>query len=125
MLRSPMSRSLTLSARAESLQPSLTLAIAAKAKALKADGKDICSLSAGEPDFDTPTFIRQAAAAALEAGHTRYGPAAGEPGGCDTHRASGPKVRSSAFGPKVPAWSGPLTNSQNGSNSVKAARAGS
>ena len=79
MLRSPMSRSLTLSARAESLQPSLTLAIAAKAKALRADGHDICSLSAGEPDFDTPTFIRQAAAQALEAGHTRYGPAAGEP----------------------------------------------
>jgi len=74
-----MSRSLTLSARAETLQPSLTLAIAAKAKALKADGKDICSLSAGEPDFDTPAFIRQAAAAALEGGHTRYGPAAGEP----------------------------------------------
>ncbi|MFM8937250.1 MAG: pyridoxal phosphate-dependent aminotransferase [Vulcanococcus sp.] len=74
-----MSRSLTLSARAETLQPSLTLAIAAKAKALKADGKDICSLSAGEPDFDTPAFIRQAAAAALERGHTRYGPAAGEP----------------------------------------------
>ena len=79
MLRSPMSRSLTLSARAESLQPSLTLAIAAKAKALRADGHDICSLSAGEPDFDTPAFIRQAAAQALEAGHTRYGPAAGEP----------------------------------------------
>lgn len=79
MLRSPMSRSLTLSARAETLQPSLTLAIAAKAKALKADGKDICSLSAGEPDFDTPAFIRQAAAAALEGGQTRYGPAAGEP----------------------------------------------
>jgi aspartate aminotransferase len=79
MLRSPMSRSLTLSARAETLQPSLTLAIAAKAKALKAAGRDICSLSAGEPDFDTPAFIRQAAAAALEAGHTRYGPAAGEP----------------------------------------------
>ncbi|MFM8543521.1 MAG: aminotransferase class I/II-fold pyridoxal phosphate-dependent enzyme, partial [Vulcanococcus sp.] len=68
-----------LSARAQALQPSLTLAIAAKAKALKADGQDICSLSAGEPDFDTPAFIRQAAAAALEAGHTRYGPAAGEP----------------------------------------------
>ena len=79
MLRSPMSRSLTLSARAECLQPSLTLAIAAKAKALRAEGHDICSLSAGEPDFDTPTFIRQAAAQALEAGHTRYGPAAGEP----------------------------------------------
>ncbi|MFZ9952733.1 MAG: pyridoxal phosphate-dependent aminotransferase [Vulcanococcus sp.] len=81
MLRSPMSRSLTLtlSARAESLQPSLTLAIAAKAKALRASGHDICSLSAGEPDFDTPAFIRQAAARALEEGHTRYGPAAGEP----------------------------------------------
>jgi aspartate/methionine/tyrosine aminotransferase len=69
----------SLSARAQALQPSLTLAIAARAKALKADGQDICSLSAGEPDFDTPAFIRQAAAAALEAGHTRYGPAAGEP----------------------------------------------
>ncbi|WP_398321076.1 pyridoxal phosphate-dependent aminotransferase [Vulcanococcus sp.] len=68
-----------LSARAQALQPSLTLAIAAKAKALKGAGQDICSLSAGEPDFDTPAFIRQAAAAALEAGHTRYGPAAGEP----------------------------------------------
>ena len=83
MLRPPITRSSTrslmLSARAEALQPSLTLAIAAKAKALKAEGKDICSLSAGEPDFDTPAFIRQAAAAALEAGHTRYGPAAGEP----------------------------------------------
>ena len=68
-----------LSARAQALQPSLTLAIAAKAKQLKADGRDICSLSAGEPDFDTPAFIRAAAAQALEQGHTRYGPVAGEP----------------------------------------------
>ncbi|MEB3234245.1 MAG: pyridoxal phosphate-dependent aminotransferase [Cyanobacteriota bacterium] len=68
-----------LSARARGLKPSLTLAIAAKAKALKAEGRDICSLSAGEPDFDTPPFITQAAAAALAAGQTRYGPAAGEP----------------------------------------------
>ncbi|MFM9047581.1 MAG: aminotransferase class I/II-fold pyridoxal phosphate-dependent enzyme, partial [Cyanobium sp.] len=74
-----MSAPLKLSVRASSLQPSLTLAIAAKAKQLRADGCDICSLSAGEPDFDTPAFIRQAAAAALEAGHTRYGPVAGEP----------------------------------------------
>ena len=72
-------RPLRLSARAEALQPSLTLAIAARAKQLRAEGQDICSLSAGEPDFDTPAFIRQAAAAALESGHTRYGPAAGEP----------------------------------------------
>ena len=79
MLRPSSPRSLTLSERAEALQPSLTLAIAARAKALKAEGKDICSLSAGEPDFDTPAFIRQAAIEALEAGQTRYGPAAGEP----------------------------------------------
>jgi aspartate aminotransferase len=70
---------LTLSARAGALQPSLTLAIAAKARQLLAEGQDICSLSAGEPDFATPAFIRQAAAEALEAGHTRYGPVAGEP----------------------------------------------
>lgn len=72
-------KGLVLSARAQALKPSLTLAIAARAKQLKADGRDICSLSAGEPDFDTPAFIRQAAADALEAGHTRYGPASGEP----------------------------------------------
>ncbi len=70
---------LSLSARAGALQPSLTLAIAAKARQLRAEGHDICSLSAGEPDFDTPAFIRQAASEALEAGHTRYGPVAGEP----------------------------------------------
>jgi len=68
-----------LSQRARALQPSLTLAIAAKAKQLRAEGRDICSLSAGEPDFDTPAFIRAAAAQALNDGHTRYGPAAGEP----------------------------------------------
>ena len=68
-----------LSQRARALQPSLTLAIAAKAKQLRAEGRDICSLSAGEPDFDTPAFIRAAAAQALDDGHTRYGPAAGEP----------------------------------------------
>ena len=68
-----------LSDRAKALQPSLTLAIAAKAKQLRADGADVCSLSAGEPDFDTPEFIRAAAIKALDGGQTRYGPAAGEP----------------------------------------------
>ena len=68
-----------LSDRARALQPSLTLAIAAKAKQLRADGADVCSLSAGEPDFDTPEFIRAAAIKALDGGQTRYGPAAGEP----------------------------------------------
>jgi len=70
---------ITLSARAGALQPSLTLAITAKARQLRAEGHDVCSLSAGEPDFDTPAFIRRAASEALEAGHTRYGPVAGEP----------------------------------------------
>ncbi len=68
-----------LSDRAKALQPSLTLAIAAKAKQLRANGADVCSLSAGEPDFDTPDFIRAAAIKALNGGQTRYGPAAGEP----------------------------------------------
>ncbi len=74
-----MPRPLKLSPGPKPCSPSLTLAIAARAKQLTAEGQDICSLSAGEPDFDTPAFIRQAASEALEAGATRYGPAAGEP----------------------------------------------
>ncbi len=67
-----------LAARLEQVTPSLTLTIDAKAKAMKADGMDVISFSVGEPDFDTPTHIRAAAAAALEAGKTRYGATAGE-----------------------------------------------
>jgi aspartate aminotransferase len=68
-----------LASRVGQVPPSLTLAISAKAKALKADGIDVCSFSAGEPDFDTPEHIKAAAKAALDAGKTKYGPAAGEP----------------------------------------------
>ena len=68
-----------LAARVEQVQPSLTLAIAAKAKAMKAEGMDVCSFSTGEPDFDTPTHIKVAAQKALDEGKTKYGPAAGEP----------------------------------------------
>lgn len=68
-----------LAARVGQVTPSLTLAIAAKAKAMKADGIDVCSFSAGEPDFDTPNHIKMAAIQALNAGKTKYGPAAGEP----------------------------------------------
>ncbi|MEB3830775.1 pyridoxal phosphate-dependent aminotransferase [Phormidium sp. CCY1219] len=68
-----------LAARIGQVTPSLTLAISAKAKAMKADGVDVCSFSAGEPDFDTPAHIKDAAQKALEAGKTKYGPAAGEP----------------------------------------------
>lgn len=68
-----------LAARVKQVTPSLTLAIDAQAKAMKRDGIDVCSFSAGEPDFDTPDHIKLAAEAALKAGKTRYGPAAGEP----------------------------------------------
>ncbi|MBE9102187.1 pyridoxal phosphate-dependent aminotransferase [Vacuolonema iberomarrocanum] len=68
-----------LAERVNRVSPSLTLAIDAKAKAMKAEGLDICSFSAGEPDFDTPAHIVHAAKAALDQGKTRYGPAAGEP----------------------------------------------
>ena len=61
------------------LQPSATLAITAKAKAMKADGIDVCSMSAGEPDFDTPQIIKDAAIAALQAGKTGYTPGVGIP----------------------------------------------
>ena len=71
---------MTLSDRIGHVAPSLTLAIAAQAKAMKAQGIDVCSFSAGEPDFDTPQHIKDAAIAALQEGRTRYGPAAGEPG---------------------------------------------
>jgi aspartate aminotransferase len=68
-----------LAARVSQVNPSLTLAIAAKAKAMKGEGIDVCSFSAGEPDFDTPAHIKAAAVKALDQGKTKYGPAAGEP----------------------------------------------
>jgi aspartate aminotransferase len=68
-----------LAARATALSPSLTLAIDAKAKKMKADGIDICSFGAGEPDFDTPQHIKDAAIEALRAGFTKYTPSSGIP----------------------------------------------
>lgn len=66
-----------LSKRVSLLEPSETLAIAAKAKELQSRGIDVVSLSAGEPDFDTPEFIKEAAAQALMKGATKYTPATG------------------------------------------------
>lgn len=60
------------------LTPSTTLAMTAKAKKLKAEGKDVLSMSAGEPDFDTPAHISAAAVKALNEGKTKYTPASGE-----------------------------------------------
>jgi aspartate aminotransferase len=68
-----------LSARASSLTPSLTLAIDSKAKAMAASGQEVCGFGAGEPDFDTPDFIKAAAIAALQAGFTKYTPSSGLP----------------------------------------------
>lgn len=68
-----------LAARISQVSPSLTLAIAAKAKAMKAEGIDVCSFSAGEPDFDSPEHVKAAAKKALDEGKTKYGPAPGEP----------------------------------------------
>jgi aspartate aminotransferase len=68
-----------ISARAAQLTPSLTLSIDSKAKAMKAEGIDVCGFGAGEPDFDTPDHIKAAAIAALEAGFTKYTPSAGLP----------------------------------------------
>jgi len=58
--------------RMENLSPSVTMAITALARELKAQGKDILSFSAGEPDFDTPQVIKDAAIQAIQDGHTKY-----------------------------------------------------
>src|ERR1700724_2849642 len=68
-----------ISERAAQLTPSLTLSIDSKAKAMKVEGIDVCGFGAGEPDFDTPEHIKQAAIEALQAGFTKYTPSAGIP----------------------------------------------
>ncbi len=68
-----------ISNRAAALTPSLTLAIDSKAKQMKAEGQDVVGFGAGEPDFDTPQHIKDAAAQALAAGFTKYTPSSGIP----------------------------------------------
>ncbi len=68
-----------LSSHAVQLTPSLTLAIDSKAKAMRAEGIDVCGFGAGEPDFDTPEHIKEAAIKALQEGFTKYTPSAGLP----------------------------------------------
>jgi aspartate aminotransferase len=69
-----------LSDRVQQVKPSPTLAVTAKANALKAAGHDVIGLGAGEPDFDTPDFIKEAAIQSLKAGFTKYTPVGGTPG---------------------------------------------
>ena len=64
-------------ARLDKISPSQTIAISSKARALKAAGRDVISLSAGEPDFDTPENVKEAAIRAIRAGETKYTDVAG------------------------------------------------
>ena len=64
--------SLPLSARVKKVKPSATMAVTARARELKAQGKDVIGLGVGEPDFDTPEHIKQAAIRAIEDGFTKY-----------------------------------------------------
>lgn len=76
MIEETMSK---LSKRAQAIAPSPTLAITAKAKAMKAEGIDVISFGAGEPDFDTPDDIKMAAKRAIDEGFTKYTPTSGIP----------------------------------------------
>jgi aspartate aminotransferase len=71
---------LKLSHRVQAIKPSPTLAVTAHAAALKAQGKDIIGLGAGEPDFDTPQHIKEAAIKAINSGFTKYTAVDGTPG---------------------------------------------
>ena len=68
---------LELSRRVQAIKPSPTLAVTARAAKLKSEGKDIIGLGAGEPDFDTPQHIKDAAIAAINSGFTKYTPVGG------------------------------------------------
>lgn len=68
-----------LAERLKKIHPSSTLAITSKAKKLKSEGRDIVNFAAGEPDFDTPDFIKDAAIAAITSGFTKYTPTTGIP----------------------------------------------
>jgi aspartate aminotransferase len=68
-----------LAERLRKISPSATLAITSKAKKLKSEGRDVISFAAGEPDFDTPAFIKDAAVEALKSGFTKYTPTTGIP----------------------------------------------
>jgi aspartate aminotransferase len=74
-----MQESLVLSQRALGIKPSPTLAVTARAAKLKSEGKDIIGLGAGEPDFDTPQHIKDAAKDAIDKGYTKYTPVGGIP----------------------------------------------
>ena len=71
--------SIRLAQRVGRVKPSATLAVTAKAQAMRAEGHDIIGFGAGEPDFDTPEHIKEAAVKALQEGFTKYTPVGGIP----------------------------------------------
>ena len=79
-LNIPLSLKIQLSERVQRIKPSPTLTVTAKAAQLKREGRDIIGLGAGEPDFDTPAHIKQAAIAAINDGFTKYTAVDGIPG---------------------------------------------
>jgi len=89
-----------ISSRVKNVLPSATLAVTAKAKAMKADGIDVLALSAGEPDFDTPNNIKDAARAAIDAGETKYTPV---PGTASLRKAVAVKTEATYGRPTSPA----------------------
>jgi aspartate aminotransferase len=92
-----MTYSFTFSENISRLQPSATMAVNTLAKRLAAEGRDIINLSAGEPDFDTPSWISDAAIGAIRSGKTRYTPAPGIP---DLRRA----VAENMLAHAAPGW---------------------
>lgn len=74
-----MNRNIRLAQRLKEINPSATLAITSKAKKLKSEGKDVISFAAGEPDFDTPDFVKDSAIEAIKSGFTKYTPSTGIP----------------------------------------------
>ena len=66
-----------ISQKALAIAPSLTLKITAMSKEMKKQGLDVIGFGAGEPDFDTPDYIKKAAIEAIEKGYTKYTPASG------------------------------------------------
>ena len=78
----PMQTGMTirLSERVQRLKPSATLAVTARVRAMKAEGRNVIGFGVGEPDFDTPAVIRQTAIDALNANDTHYAPVPGTPG---------------------------------------------
>ena len=70
---------MNFTARLNRIKESLTIGMAKKARELKAEGKDVISLSLGEPDFDTPQHVKDAAIRAIDAGKTKYTPVGGIP----------------------------------------------